>query len=614
VHKTKEVNPDARLRISRRGFLKASGVGVAVAGAVGGIGFAHSRAFTQQKWDAEYDVVVVGSGAAGFAAAIAARHLGAKVAILEKGTYVGGTTLVSGGVSWIPNNSVMRARGLEDPRKDAIKYMAKYSWPHLYNPDDEKLGLTDHDFAMISAYYDCGSNAMDLLQKTGAVTWSLWVDRKGQPFKDYMDHMPENKAVQGRAIVAANDDGTGARGAVLVTKYIAHAERVGIPILLNHRVERVILNSAGEVVGVEATVLDAEANGAKPGAVRAGRSVAIRARKGVIFGSGGFARNEDLMHNLMPFPYVGGCSAPTNEGEFLRIASSVNAKLSHLDNVWRNQALFEQALTDPRSYNCIFTWGDGDSLLLVNRSGRRFVNEKRPYQLRGQAHLEWDANEADFRNRLTFAVYDGRVQENWAGSFPIPNDPETTPHMIIGATLKELATAITERLEKLAPHTGGFALANDFTANFLDEVQKFNKYARNGQDLDFRRGSFGYDLQHNASPPRAKRPTIEYPSADQRNPTMYPLREDGPYYAMIITSGWFDTNGGPVIDTNAQVITWNNEPVPGLYGAGNCVASASNNAYWGGGTTIGNAHVWGVAAARHAVASIEKVISSASAS
>jgi succinate dehydrogenase/fumarate reductase flavoprotein subunit len=83
---------------------------------------------------------------------------------------------------------------------------------------------------------------------------------------------------------------------------------------------------------------------------------------------------------------------------------------------------------------------------------------------------------------------------------------------------------------------------------------------------------------------------------------------------MIITSGWFDTNGGPVIDTNAQVITWNNEPVPGLYGAGNCVASASNNAYWGGGTTIGNAHVWGVAAARHAVASIEKVISSASAS
>src|SRR6266404_1092724 len=158
MSKRPDTAAESRLRVSRRDFLLASGVGLASACPVrSAVSDGRSHHANRTRWDGEYDIIVVGSGAAGFSSAIAASHLGAKVVILEKGTYVGGTTLVSGGVSWIPNNSIMRARGLEDPRKDAIKYMAKYSWPHLYNPDDEKLGLTDHDFAMISAYYDSGS-------------------------------------------------------------------------------------------------------------------------------------------------------------------------------------------------------------------------------------------------------------------------------------------------------------------------------------------------------------------------------------------------------------------------------------------------------------------------
>ncbi|HLU37130.1 MAG TPA: FAD-binding protein, partial [Thermomicrobiales bacterium] len=127
---------ESRLRVSRRGFLKASGVGVATAASagIGAVPFAASAA-QQQGWDAEHDIVVVGSGGAAFAAAITARALGNDVVMLEKGALIGGTTIVSGGGAWFPNNSRMQEDGIEDPREDAIKYMARYSYPHLYNPN-----------------------------------------------------------------------------------------------------------------------------------------------------------------------------------------------------------------------------------------------------------------------------------------------------------------------------------------------------------------------------------------------------------------------------------------------------------------------------------------------
>jgi 3-oxosteroid 1-dehydrogenase len=100
---------ESRLRVSRRGFLKASGVGAAAAatGGIGAVAFSASKAAAQGGWDAEHDIVVVGSGNAAFAAAITARSEGNDVAMFEKGAYVGGTTLVSGGGGWFPNNYLM---------------------------------------------------------------------------------------------------------------------------------------------------------------------------------------------------------------------------------------------------------------------------------------------------------------------------------------------------------------------------------------------------------------------------------------------------------------------------------------------------------------------------
>lgn len=599
---------EERLRVSRRGFLKASGAGMAVAGTTAALPFAASKAAAQQAWDAETDVVVVGTGGAGFAAAITARGLGAEVIMLEKGTYVGGTTLASGGGMWIPNNTPMLEAGFEDPREDALKYMARYSWGHLYNPDSPTLGLPQHDYDMIAAYYDNAAPAMDFITETGANRFQVsggYGPHNDQVQFDYMPHFEENKAPQGRTVSSYTEDGSYAGGAVLIGRYQEWAEANGVDIRLNHRVVRVILNDAGAVVGVEATItVEADAS-ATPVATPEAQVVAIRARKGVIFGSGGYRQSAEKMHELS-LPYYGGCAAITNEGDFLEIASSVSARLGNLSGVWRNQSILEQALAAPTGYNCSW-YLNGDSFVTVNLEGKRFMNEKNSYQDRPRAHHDWETTDAVYRNLIGIHVWDTRLQQNWGSRFPWPADPTTTPHVLIGETLDELADLITERVNSLSPSIGGRATSADFKETLLAEIEKFNGFAREGVDPDFKRGSTDYNIGV-PSGPFAAEPTIEYPSADQPNVAMYPISAEGPYYATLVTPAAVDSSGGPVINVNAQVVRWNGTAVDGLYGAGNCIANPGYDAYWGGGATLGNAHVWGYTAAKHAVASEEKAV------
>jgi 3-oxosteroid 1-dehydrogenase len=518
---------------------------------------------------------------------------------------------VSGGGGWFPNNPLMQRDGHEDPRDWAIKYMTRYSLPHVYNPDDAQFGLSDDDFALFSRYYDTAAEAVQLLEDQGAITWT-YGEGFGPHFDqvqiDYMEEYEENKAPFYRTLHPTSAEGTRGSGGDMIGGYQAWAEANGVSLSLNHRVDHVITNTGGDVIGVEITITTAGASSesATPEASPvAEQTIAVRARKGVIFGSGGFARNQDMMRHFMPAPHYGGCSAPTNEGDLLRISAALGAKLGNLHNTWRNEGLFEQAVADTGAYNCIFI-PSGDSYIQVNKHGKRFMNEKRNYQDRPMAHFDWDPNYGDWTSRLSFYVYDQRVQDNWGGSFPFPQDPSTAPYVIMGDTLEDLAAAIDERVASLTAVTGNLQLDAEFATNLVAEVAKFNEFATIGEDLDFRRGALAYDVTIPMGPTSPEATLTEYPSADQANVAMYPLSAEGPYYAFVISASAVDTNGGPVINPDAQIVRWDGTAIEGLYGAGNCIANPGVNAYWGGGATIGNGHVWGYNAALHAVASAEK--------
>lgn len=144
-------------------------------------------------------------------------------------------------------------------------------------------------------------------------------------------------------------------------------------------------------------------------------------------------------------------------------------------------------------------------------------------------------------------------------------------HVIKGETLQRLAEAIDERLAALARATGGLRLTPDFTPQLAASVARFNEFARNGHDDDF-----------------------------AGNPTMAPLADKGPYYSVILAPGMLDTKGGPRTDGHRRVLTSGSVPIPGLCAVGNCAASPTGRAYWGGGSTLGPMITFAWLAGRHA--------------
>jgi hypothetical protein len=147
-----------------------------------------------------------------------------------------------------------------------------------------------------------------------------------------------------------------------------------------------------------------------------------------------------------------------------------------------------------------------------------------------------------------------------------------------GATLAELAEKVRERVAGWSSRIGNLSLSDDFARNLGDTVARFNMFARSGRDLDFQRGERAVEVLFNG-------PACSEPAGP--NPTMYPISDEGPYYAALLAGGNLDTKGGPLTSTDGQVLDHMGEAIEGLYGVGNCVASASARSYWAGGATLG---------------------------
>ena len=531
-------------------------------------------------WDISTDVVVAGSGAAGWAAALGAALGGAEVLVLEKEATVGGTTAKAGGRFdgevastwlWICNHPWMADLGLSDPRPDALRYLARLARPELYDAEHPTLGLPIAEYELLETFYDRGSEAVRALSDCGALRLSSLAGTL-----DYYADLPQNLAPNGRGLFLPMPDGTEGVGADIVDSMGAKAKSLGVTLRTDSGVWGVVVNDDREVVGVAA-------------GARASDLVLVEARKGVVFATGGFTHDADLRRNYLRGPVLGGLAGAGCTGDLVRIGAEIGLDLAGMNEAWHVPMVLDHA---PAPVSGVFRL-PGDSMIVVNTAGRRVVNEKTTYNEMTRAFFAWDPARAVYPNLPLIMLFDEDVSRRCRR---MPEDAPVTEgggnplspvagqgHEIVGASWAELADRINRKLAGYQHLVPGAHLDSLFVDTLQETLSRWGDMAAQGVDADFGRG--GTSTERRRSGP-ARRDGMA-------NPTMHALANEGPYYAVVLVPGVLDTKGGPRIDTRARMLRTDGEPVPGLYGAGNAVASPAGQAYWAGGTTLGLAVTFG---------------------
>jgi 3-oxosteroid 1-dehydrogenase len=524
------------------------------------------------------DVIVVGAGAAGLVAACAAAAEGASVALLERGDSVGGTAAYSVGEFWIPDNHHLRVHGIVDPRRECIDFMAQLSYPDDYCGDSPTLGLSALQLELLETFYDRAAEAVLYLERIGALRSRISPAAYGDPLghPEYHAEHPANLVPQGRHLIADDENPAfGPRGASYVDQLVGFLQRAGAEIRVRHRVVDVLIEPSGRVSGV---VIEGEDG-----------VFTLRAQNAVVFATGGFGHDPQARATFLPAPVDAVAAVPTNTGDFLRIGMGIGAGLGNMTVAYLGNAAFELGLDVPR-LPALLHFPYGDSMIWVDRTGERVVNEKGVFTERAKAHFGWDVDGYRHSRRVLIQVYDDAVARRADARPPVPAPGADSNHVLKGETWAELARAVDARLAELEARTGGIRLAPDFATNLAGSVREFNEFARAGQDGRFARGATMiqtcYEKRYTECP----------------NPTMAPLRDEGPYYAVLIGAAMFDTAGGPLVDSSARVLDVLGDPLPGLYGAGCCIASPGGQAYWSGGAPIGLALTFGYIAGVNAAA------------
>ena len=530
-----------------------------------------------------YDVVVIGSGAAGLSAALSARATGASVCVLERSGKFGGTTAMSGGVIWIPLNTRMADVGAADTREEALTYL-------------EALSLGRLDRALAEVFVDTGPQVVDFLERETSLRF------RALKLPDYQPEHPGG--THGRALVAdpvkggdlgdlraklrpapqfpapitlydlevAHETGIDflnsdtllqriqgdevALGAGLAAGLLTAADRSGVTLETDRRVRRLIKED-GRVTGMVAETPEGERR--------------YGARRGVVIASGGYEHNAELTAEFLRGPLTGASSNPNNEGDGLLMAIDAGASLGNMSEAWWIPVMQIPGETNEgRTFWRITTvercMPGG---IMVNRYGRRFVNEAHNYNDIGRSFHSFDPVRFDFTNVPAWVVFHQPRLDAYPFLTHFPGDP--IPNWLTSApTLRELACKIgidADELERT--------------------VDRFNAYAAEGRDPDFQRGESVYDLYH----------------ADHGRPgalaTLGPV-ETAPFYAMPVHPGSLGTKGGPKTNARGEVLGVFGDVIPGLFAAGNASASAFGMAYPGAGGTLGPALVFGHLAGRTA--------------
>jgi 3-oxosteroid 1-dehydrogenase len=538
--------------------------------------------------DDEYDVVVLGTGAAGLTAAVTAAGHGLSVGVFEKSAQVGGTTAWSGGMVWIPCNPHMDAAGAHDSRDDALRYLESLSH-----------GLIDP--ALAEVFVDTGPDMVRWLEANTPVRFRV-VDG----FPDYHPEHPGGRPHGGRSLEcplysfdelgewaarvtvgrqmpethlrmsetplgsAATERPDGAEmerrranderglGQSLVGRLLRGClDRGVVPVCDARALELVV--EAGRVVGVRFQ----EAPGV-PGHVRA--------RAGVVIATGGFEWDTSLTKSFLRGPLERSVSVPTNTGDGLRMAMRIGASIGNMHEAWWVPTTDVPAPDGGTFPYLIMSQRTRPRSIMVNRHGRRFTNEAANYNASGAAFHEFDPTAFEYRNLPAWIVFDHVHFQRYGFANVRPEDG--VPAWITTAA----------SLGELAEQLGVPPLELEST------VARWNEHVAAGVDPDFGRGASAHDNWW-GDPAHKGEPAA----------TLGPV-DTGPFHAAQVNCGALGTKGGPRTDGDARVLDVDDRPIPGLFAAGNAMASVMGMTYGGGGGTLAPAMVFGYRAGKAAAA------------
>ena len=526
--------------MKRRNFIAGSSALLASSGL--GVAAATTDAGRQARFDHEVDLVVVGSGT-GLGAALIAASRGLKVLVVEKADAIGGTTLVSGGVLWVPMNRVMQQEGLTDDRDDAKRYRPR-------------LARGQASEGLIDAFIDNGADMLEAVEHHSPISWR--VSRFMGAMPDYHAEWPGAR-VRGRSVETAVE-ASGALGGHLISLLYEGCQAAGVEVWTSSPAERLItteIDGQRQVSGIQ---------------VRRGNTLArVRAHRGVILASGGFERNAEMKAHFLrgPSPYTLG--APGNAGDGIRMGMAVGADLRNMNECWHLVVYKALAEAEGHVAGGAGLFGQVDKTqpgaIVINRHGRRFFNESGSYDASWQSFHTWE-NWGDFRygNLPAYTLSDHALRQN--GFVAGCRAGEPLPDWVLQA----------DSLEGLAEQAGIDA------AELQRTVERFNRYAAEGRDPDCHRGESLMDTLGSGKP----------------EDTLRPLG-DGPYYLAEISPADLGTSGGLRVNGSAQVVDVFDQPIPGLYASGNTAGVGGPGVlYGGGGGTLGPAMTFAYIAARHA--------------
>lgn len=504
-------------------------------------------------------VVVVGSGAAGLTAAVAAAQNGAEVTVVERSPVLGGTTALSGGLAWMPANGFMAGEGVDDSPAEARQYL-------------QALRLGDVDDQLLDYFTDQAPAVADWLESTTGLSWQT------VPYPDYHPELPGGKPghrplePQPRGVPPELDQRI--RTAPNVTAPITYRELAtgdfdraevadrssrGVTTMGRSMIASLVeaAEASGAVILTGMGVDGLAQSGGTVNGVRVGADV-ITGR--VILASGGFERDAAMVQAFLRGPMTGPVGAPGIDGTALRLALAAGAELGNMAEAWWCPAMTVpgEAIDGDPFHRLVLTERARPGSLMVDSRGRRFVNEARNYNDVGRAMQGFDPTGFQYPATSAWLVFDAGYRRRYHLGPLRRNHPD--PEWLHRAnSLAELAEAIGVDPDELAA-----------------SVIRFNQLAVSGDDPDFGRGSSIYDR------------FVGDPTAP--HPTLGPV-EEPPFYAVRLHPGCLGTKGGPKTDIHGQVRHQDGGLIEGLYAVGNAAASPLGAAYPGAGGTIGPMHV-----------------------